>query len=75
MATRVGNFLGVFAGWLVWRSVGGLPGLLIAVFLVIPLATAIAHAVLVKIGGTGEEVNPPALPGLAGCDPPAQLDR
>ena len=56
MATRVGNFLGVFAGWLVWRSVGGLPGLLIAVFLVIPLATAIAHAVLVKIGGTGEEV-------------------
>ena len=50
MALKVGNFLGVFAGWLVWRSVGGLLGLLIAVFLVIPVATAIAHVALSKPG-------------------------
>ena len=48
MALKAGNFLGVFAGWLVWCSVGGLLGLLIAVLLVIPAASAIAHPALSK---------------------------
>ena len=69
MATKVGNFLGVFAGWLVWRSVGGLPGLLIVVVLVIPLATAIADAALAKNGPSRQEVNPPAQPVSRGVIP------
>ena len=47
MATKLGSFLGVFTGWVVWRSVGGIPGLVLAT-LVIPLVTAVITGALTR---------------------------
>jgi hypothetical protein len=46
VAAKVGGFLGVFAGWLVWQWVGGIGGLLLAAILVVPIASVVFIAML-----------------------------
>lgn len=56
MAAKIGGFLGVFAGWLTWQTVGGIAGLLLATFLVIPIASVVfiaAFSALGRLGGGG----------------------
>ena len=58
MAAKIGGFLGVFAGWLTWQTVGGIPGLLLATFLVIPIASVVFIGALSALGRLGGQ--PPA---------------
>ncbi len=55
MAAKIGGFLGVFVGFIVWRWVGGIWGLLLAVFLVVPLASAAFIGLFSMMGGGEKE--------------------
>ena len=51
MAAKIGGFLGLLAGWIVWQTVGGIGGLLLAIFLVVPIASALFIGLFSAIGG------------------------
>jgi hypothetical protein len=60
MAAKIGGFLGLFVGFIVWRLVGGIGGLLLALFLVVPIASAIFIGLFSAIGGGGKGKKTPS---------------
>jgi hypothetical protein len=63
MAAKIGGFLGLLAGWIVWQMVGGIGGLLLAIFLVVPIASALFIGLFSVMGGGSKVTNttqPPA---------------
>lgn len=51
MAKKIGGFLGLLSGFIVWHMVGGIGGLLLAIFLVVPIASALFIGLLSAVGG------------------------
>ena len=54
MAAKIGGFLGLLAGFIVWKMIGGIVGLLVAIFLVVPIASALFISLFSAMGGGGK---------------------
>jgi hypothetical protein len=57
MSSKIGGFLGMFAGWIVWQRVGGIGGFFLAIFLVVPIASALFIGLFSVMGGSGKRIN------------------
>jgi hypothetical protein len=58
MAIKIGGFLGLLTGFIVWKVIGGIVGFLVAIFLVVPIASALfigLFSALSAVGGGGAE--------------------
>ena len=54
MAAKIGGFLGLLTGWIVWQMVGGIGGILLAVLVVVPIMSALFIGLFSVIGGIGK---------------------
>lgn len=54
MAAKIGGFLGLLSGWIVWQMVGGIGGFLLAILLVVPIASALFIGLFSAIGGAAK---------------------
>lgn len=74
MAAKVGGFLGLATGWIVWQMVGGIGGLLLAVLLVVPIASAAFIGLFSMMGGSGKQEEELSIADRGSAPAPPQDD-